>query len=254
MNRFRSVLLVLTIWTAVSATPAFPAPDEYDDSQSHPLRIAAYLLHPAAWLVEWTVFRPFHFLVSATEPQEAIFGHHPHPPVLSEPQPAYDYGMPKRVAANPPATTPAPQIAKQEPVREVVKVVEVPVEKIIYKEVPKIVEVEKFIFPGVAFRFDSADLTDLGKGQVYLAAQKLKEKSDISVVVEGHTDDVGSPEYNQSLGLRRAQKIMAELTAQGIDQSRISTISQGESKPMINQPVEWARAVNRRVEFQVKGQ
>ena len=252
MNRSRSILLAVTIWTAVAATPVFAAPDEYDDSQSHPLRIAAYLLHPAAWLVEWTVFRPFHFLVSATEPQETIFGHRPHPPVLSEPQPAYDYGMPKRVAANPPSTPPPP-VAKEEPVREVVKVVEVPVEKIVYKEVPKVVEVEKFVFPGVAFRFDSADLTELGKGQVYLAAQKLKEKSDISVVIEGHTDDVGRPEYNQALGLRRAEKIMAELKAQGIDQSRISAISQGESKPMIDKTAEWARAVNRRVEFQVKG-
>ena len=237
MNRQRSILVALVMWIAVSANPSFAAPDEYDDSQSHPLRIAAYLLHPAAWLVEWTVFRPFHFLVSATEPQEAVFGHRPHPPVISEPQPAYDYGMPKRVAANPPSA-PAPQIAKEEPVREVVKVVEVPVEKIVYKEVPKVVEVEKFVFPDVAFRFDSADLTELGKGRVYLAAQRLKEKSDISVVIEGHTDDVGSPEYNQALGLRRAQKIMAELTGQGINQSRISAISQGESKPLINQPAD----------------
>jgi hypothetical protein len=85
MKRSRTALLVLAIWVALGARPSFSAWDEYDDSQSHPLRILAYLVHPAAFLVEWTVFRPFHFLVSATEAQEAIFGHTPHPQVLSHP-------------------------------------------------------------------------------------------------------------------------------------------------------------------------
>jgi outer membrane protein OmpA-like peptidoglycan-associated protein len=45
---------------------------------------------------------------------------------------------------------------------------------------------------------------------------------------------------------------MNELVAQGIDGGRISTASLGESKPMIGTDTVWARAVNRRVEFQVK--
>jgi OmpA-OmpF porin, OOP family len=114
--------------------------------------------------------------------------------------------------------------------------------------------VEKFVFPGIAFQFDSAELSDWGKGNAYLAAEKLKAKGDISMVIEGHTDEVGSAEYNNNLGLRRAQRVMTELAALGIDQSRISTATQGEQKPLINQPTAWARAVNRRVEFQVKGQ
>jgi outer membrane protein OmpA-like peptidoglycan-associated protein len=47
---------------------------------------------------------------------------------------------------------------------------------------------------------------------------------------------------------------MTELAALGIDPSRISAATQGEQKPLIDQATEWARAVNRRVEFQVKGQ
>jgi OOP family OmpA-OmpF porin len=227
------------------------ASDEYDDSQSNPLRIAAYLLHPVGWLAEWTIFRPFHFLVSATEPQEAFFGHRPHPPVLAEPQPMQDYGVVKKVPPKPVAPPP-PQAAAPAPA-EIVRVVEVPVEKLVIKEVPKIVEVEKVVFPAVAFRFDSAELTDLGKGQVYLAAQRLKEKADLTVVIEGHTDAVGNDEYNQKLGQRRAQTVMKELSAQGIDASRMSAASIGESKPLVNQDTQWARAVNRRVEFQVQG-
>jgi outer membrane protein OmpA-like peptidoglycan-associated protein len=241
---FLAVLFVSTLTTAGMA-----APDEYDDSQSHPLRIAAYLLHPVGWLTEWLVFRPFHYIVSATEPQEAFFGHRPHPPVLAEPQPLHDYGMPKRVPLQ--QSKAEPKIASPAPAQETVKIVEVPVEKVV--EVSKVIEVEKFVFPAVAFRFDSAELTDLGKGQVYLAAQRLKEKNDLTVVIEGHADKVGNEDYNRKLGQRRAQVVMGELSSQGIDRSRMSAASIGENTPLIDQDSQWARAVNRRVEFQVRG-
>lgn len=250
----------LTIWVMAllfwfGLKPAFAAPDEYDDSQSHPLRIAAYLAYPVAFIAEWTLFRPFHFLVSATEPQEALFGHRPHPPVLSEPQPLHDYGAAKKIPmkqSQTPPTASAKPLASQEPVAEKVTVVQVPVEKIVVREVPKIVEVERIVFPAVAFRFDSAELTDLGKGQVFMAAQKLGEKSDLTVVIEGHADNIGSDQYNERLGLRRAQTVTKELVSQGVAPERISTATYGESRPLLGQETDWARAVNRRVEFQVR--
>jgi outer membrane protein OmpA-like peptidoglycan-associated protein len=249
LKRFLLIGLVCALTLGDKA--AFAASDEYDDSQSNPFRIAAYLMHPVGWLAEWIVFRPFHLLVSATEPQEAIFGHRPHPPVLAEPQPVHNYGTAKRM---PLSRAKMDSVASPPPEpRETVKVVEVPVEKIVVKEVPKVVEVEKVIFPAVAFRFDSAELTELGKGQVYLAAQRLKEKADLTVVIEGHADTRGSDEYNQRLGQRRAQTVMNELSSQGIDTSRMSSTSIGEAKPLVGQETGWARAVNRRVEFQVKG-
>lgn len=252
MKTARFLTMGLVLISTLGTRAAIAAPDEYDDSQSNPLRIAAYLMYPVGWLAEWTVFRPFHFLVSATEPQEAFFGHRPHPPLLAEPQPLHDYGVAKKVPIKEAAVEPKVAAPAATP-PETVKVVEVPVEKIVVKEVPKIVEVEKMIFPAVAFRFDSAELTDLGKGQVYLAAQRLKEKADLTVVIEGHTDAVGNEEYNQKLGQRRAETVIKELAAQGIDSSRVSAVSLGESKPLIDQDTQWARAVNRRVEFQVKG-
>jgi len=253
MKASRIVIGALLCALALAPRPALAAWDEYEDSQSHPLRIAAYLMHPIGWLAEWTVMRPFHFIVSATEPQEAFFGHRPHPSLLAEPRGSassnYSTPMtqaPVRLAAVPPKA-PAPLAAP-----ETVRIVEVPVEKVVVKEVQKIVEVEKLVFPQVAFAFDSANLTDLGKGQVYLAAQRLKEKTDLTVVIEGHADSLGSDDYNQKLGLQRAQTVMNELVAQGVDGGRISTASLGESKPMIGADTAWARAVNRRVEFQVK--
>ena len=247
----RSFVVALVLVFALGTKTALAAADEYDDSQSHPLRVAAYLLHPVGWLAEWIVFRPFHFMVSATEPQEAFFGHRPHPTVLADPELLHDYGPAKRV---PLKQTQAESAATAPVARaETVRIVQVPVEKIVVKEVPKVIEVEKFVFPAVAFRFDSAELTDVGKGQVYLAAQRLKEKTDVTVEIEGHTDPAGSEEYNRKLGQRRAQTVMNELSAQGIEPGRMSAASIGEGAPLINQDDQWARAVNRRVEFQVKG-
>src|SRR6266576_6342179 len=143
MKMQRSFIIGLFFVVTLLTSSAQAAPDEYDDSQSNPLRIAAYLLHPVGWLAEWTIFRPFHFLVSATEPQEAFFGHRPHPPVLAEPQPMQDYGVVKKVPPKPVAPPP-PQAAAPAPA-EIVRVVEVPVEKLVIKEVPKIVEVEKVV-------------------------------------------------------------------------------------------------------------
>jgi outer membrane protein OmpA-like peptidoglycan-associated protein len=248
----RSYVVALVLISTLGTKTVLAAPDEYDDSQSNPLRIAAYLMHPVGWLAEWIVFRPFHFMVSATEPQEAFFGHRPHPPVLAEPQPWHDYGPAKRVPLQ--QSKAEPKVVAPVRPAETVKIVEVPVEKIVVKEVTKIVEVEKVIFPAVAFRFNSAELTDLGRGQVYLAAQRLKEKADLTVVVEGHADAVGNEEYNRKLGQRRAQTVMNELSAQGIDPSRMSAASIGENAPLVTQDNEWARAVNRRVEFEVKGE
>lgn len=51
--------------------------DDYDDSQAHPLRLAAYIVHPIGWTLEWLVTRPFHELVAQPD-LGPIFGHTSH--------------------------------------------------------------------------------------------------------------------------------------------------------------------------------
>jgi outer membrane protein OmpA-like peptidoglycan-associated protein len=221
--------------------------DEYDDSQSHPLRVAGYLVHPVGVLLEWTLARPFHAIVSAPGISYLV-GHRSHPPLFAgEPTPR-DYGSAGYRARRDAAALRAPS---GEPVAERVSIREVIVEKTVLKEVPKIVEVERVVFPDIAFRFDSAELTDLGRGRAYLTAQKLKEQPEIVVVIEGHADYVGREDYNQKLSAQRAERVKKELTDLGIDPARMSVASLGESKPLISQETDWARAVNRRVEFRV---
>ena len=70
--------LGLGLMIAVVGTPASAeAHDAYDDSQSHPLRLVAYLLNPVGFATEWLIMRPIHFAVS--QPQlERVFCHTPH--------------------------------------------------------------------------------------------------------------------------------------------------------------------------------
>jgi hypothetical protein len=71
-------LAALALAVALLGVPtAALAHDAYDDSESNPLRVAAYGLYPAGFLLEWIVMRPMHFLVS--NPQlEPVFGHVAH--------------------------------------------------------------------------------------------------------------------------------------------------------------------------------
>jgi hypothetical protein len=71
---YLTFVAVLGMYGSALAVPR----DEYDDSQSHPLRVAAYLLNPVGVALEYAIFRPFHALVSANETTEKIFGHTPH--------------------------------------------------------------------------------------------------------------------------------------------------------------------------------
>jgi len=68
---------LLALVLVCSAGPAAAVPDEYDDSESHPLRVAAYLAYPFGFTAEWLIFRPFHYIVSRPY-LDAFFGHHEH--------------------------------------------------------------------------------------------------------------------------------------------------------------------------------
>ena len=79
----RLVVALLLGWAIAVASPVraelprIPETDDYDEMQAHPLRLAAYFVHPIGFTLEWLVFRPFHLLVS--EPTlEPFFGHTPH--------------------------------------------------------------------------------------------------------------------------------------------------------------------------------
>lgn len=122
-------------------------------------------------------------------------------------------------------------------------------EKIVYRD--RVIQVEKVTFPDITFEFDKATLTDVGRGRVYLISQKLKEGKNVKIEIQGHTDYIGTEDYNKKLGIQRAETVKSELVRLGVDPSQISTVSFGEDTPLIDKQTPWARAVNRRTEFVV---
>ena len=71
--------------------------------------------------------------------------------------------------------------------------------------------------------------------------------------VEGHTDSVGTDDYNQSLSERRAESVKSYLIQQGIDRSSITSRGFGESQPVASNDTADGRQRNRRVELVVSG-
>jgi len=71
------------------------------------------------------------------------------------------------------------------------------------------------------------------------------------LIIEGHTDDRGSQEYNRTLSARRAQAVAAWLNRHGIESSRLQTVGYGKTKPRVPNTSEANRARNRRVEIVV---
>ena len=78
----------------------------------------------------------------------------------------------------------------------------------------------------------------------YLASNKSK-----SVVLEGHADERGSPEYNIALGEQRAKSVAKLMKLQGVSDSQIQVVSFGEEKPAVLGNDETAWQLNRRVEI-----
>jgi len=106
-------------------------------------------------------------------------------------------------------------------------------------------------FPDVNFDFDMRRLSDLGRGRVYQIAQLLQKSPGVRVVLEGHTDYKGTEQYNERLGMDRAEAVRQELIRLGVPPERLSTVTFGKSKPILTQQEDWARAVNRRVEVHI---
>lgn len=101
----------------------------------------------------------------------------------------------------------------------------------------------------VYFDFDRFTIRDDMKSTLEKDAEWLKKNQKVNIRVEGHCDERGTNEYNIALGERRAQSIKEYLINYGIAQSRLSTISYGEEKPVDLDHTEEAWTKNRRGEL-----
>jgi outer membrane protein OmpA-like peptidoglycan-associated protein len=95
----------------------------------------------------------------------------------------------------------------------------------------------------VYFNFDRDLLLDKGIAQLKGIAAKMLEEEDLNVVVEGHTDRIGTDSYNLALSKKRASVVKLFLAAQGVNPDRITTIGLGETNLVSKTNWENRRAV-----------
>jgi len=110
----------------------------------------------------------------------------------------------------------------------------------------------KFMYEDVYFEKGSYKLKPEARELLQRKALWLKKNSDIKVIVEGHTDESGSKEYNFALGDRRAGAVKSFLIGQGILTSRLIAVSFGNEQPIDTSSSQKARSKNRRVHFVVE--
>jgi outer membrane protein OmpA-like peptidoglycan-associated protein len=103
------------------------------------------------------------------------------------------------------------------------------------------------------FKFGRAALPDEAKAQIDEMVNKLKaDPKGVFIEIEGHTDNVGSAQFNQELGLERAEAVKRYLyEAHQVPLHKINVISYGEEKPVAPNNTRKGRAQNRRVVIKV---
>jgi peptidoglycan-associated lipoprotein len=104
----------------------------------------------------------------------------------------------------------------------------------------------------ILFDFDSYVVRDEYRPLVEGHAKALNADRNKRVVVEGHTDDRGSREYNLALGQRRAEAVQRSLTLLGVQGGQVEAISYGKERPVDPAQNEAAWAKNRRAELRSK--
>ncbi len=108
---------------------------------------------------------------------------------------------------------------------------------------------ESIIVPNIYFEFNQAYLRRESLSTLDKIVEKLKKNPKIKLEIQGHTDNIGSKEYNQKLSEKRANVVMEYLIKNGISPERLRAKGFGETKPIAPNSTEEGRSKNRRTEF-----
>jgi len=104
---------------------------------------------------------------------------------------------------------------------------------------------------GLLYDFDSDQIRADAAGNLRALAQSLDKYPNTNLTIVGHTDSVGTEEYNQALSQRRATAASNYLVSQGVSASRLTAIGRGESEPISAENTDAGRQLNRRVEVAI---
>ena len=113
---------------------------------------------------------------------------------------------------------------------------------------PELAAFEVVLRP-VNFKFDTSELTDPAKQTLDEMATRLQKAPNMKVTIDGHTDFIGSSDYNMALGERRANAVKDYLSGKGVNAAVLDIRSFGESQPTASNQTPEGRATNRRAEI-----
>ena len=104
----------------------------------------------------------------------------------------------------------------------------------------------------IYFDFDRYDIKPAMQDVVSSGANILKNQAqNAQITIEGNCDEWGTDEYNQALGLRRANSVKRALVTLGLDANQIAVKSYGETNPVCSERTKECDALNRRAEIKV---
>jgi outer membrane protein OmpA-like peptidoglycan-associated protein len=104
-------------------------------------------------------------------------------------------------------------------------------------------------YDNILFNLSKAVLSPEGKATCDKIVAEFKKAPKATLLIEGHTDNIGSADANKALGQRRADVVKKCLVEQGIDEKRITATSLGDTKPEKPNDNDANRKLNRRVTF-----
>ena len=110
----------------------------------------------------------------------------------------------------------------------------------------------QFLGEDIYFKKGSYRLQPEARTVLYRKAGFLKKYPQVSVIIEGHTDESGSRETNIAFGEHRSGAVKSFLIREGIQRERLIAVSYGKERPVDTAKTEKAQAKNRRVHFVIK--
>lgn len=97
----------------------------------------------------------------------------------------------------------------------------------------------------------SSEIPEINKSILDQAAALIRRAPQVNLVIEGHTDNVGTAQDNKALSVKRAQAIMNYLIKQGVDPAKLQAVGMGAEKPIADNSTPEGQFKNRRIEFTV---
>ena len=120
--------------------------------------------------------------------------------------------------------------------------------KLVIKVIPIVELGRKLIIENLLFKTAEYNLPETVR-ELDILAEFMINKPNISIIIEGHTDNVGTDAFNDQLSTRRAESVKNYLIKKGVAENRMSIVGYGKRRPIASNKDEFGRQLNRRTEI-----